>query len=248
MSNESNLVSHEGRYSLVSLPDGWTGKISGKSRVISSFGNAEEYYIGKKIDISESASKRVLCFTTDNYMNIGIRSCLERMNNIRVRIVNKVQDAKLTVIKDTYDIAILTVSTNTDSGAILRMIMMLRKRNNQTYIMIVSEHDGHFFEKISKIWKGIWWIDSRESLSYFNASIEKLFMERNQLRNEFWDVLTNRQYETLKLLSFGHKISEVSKMMNVSIKTISQHKQQAFYKVGAHKKNQQAWILRAIRD
>ncbi|ROT45375.1 hypothetical protein CHR62_08395 [Pusillimonas sp. NJUB218] len=57
--------------------------------------------------------------------------------------------------------------------------------------------------------------------------------------------LTPRQYEVLVLLSRGHALKSVSRLLNISLGTTKAHTEAVYQRLGAHNRNEAVYIARA---
>lgn len=245
MDNSFNILSHEDRFSLVSLPGGWAGKTTESIKVLSSE-NTEEYYLSTFEKKTDMISRKFLLIGMDNYLNSGIRHCLVSEDNIRLKVIKSLRKNEIPSISGGVDVLIVTENIDLNAGCILQIISSLRKLNSRTKVMIVSHSSNSFFDTLAKNWKGIWNVNSTASISVFEDTLNAILNSDEICALPLESLFTCRQWQTLNLLAQGIGVSKAAGVMGISIKTVSLHKKQALSKMEAENKVYQAYIMNAV--
>lgn len=247
MNNSANILSHEDRFSLVTLPDSWAGKATGNIRVLST-GNTEEYYLSTFKKKPDMTSKEFLMIGMDNYLNSGVRHCLASHESIRLKVIKNLKKNEIPSVSGEVDVLIVTENIDFNAGCILQMISSLRELNSRTKVMIVSHGSYNFFNTLAENWKGIWNVSSTDSMSVFEDTLNALMNGDEIFAPPLESLFTCRQWQTLNLLSQGIGVTKAAAMMGISVKTVSLHKKLALAKMEAENKVYQAYVINAVNN
>lgn len=246
MDKPVNLLIHEDRFSLATLPDGWTGLVDGNSRIILN-NDTEEYFLSLEKKFIADQVKNLTLFSGDNYMSMGLRRILENVNNIRLRVENAPGMKSTKYNFDNCEMIILVESEMLKAVDIINLTTLIRKNNDMIRIIVVAEESYVFFNRLSKIWNGFVTVNSRTSLQLMEKTIKDV-LKTNIIASKIESVFTSRQWRTLSLLALGLNMSIVGHIMKVSEKTVSLHKKQAFERIGINNRVHQAWLMNAIKS
>ena len=245
MENSANILSHEDRFSLVTLPDSWAGKATGNIRVLSSE-NTEEYYLSTFKKKTDMTSKEFLMIGMDNYLNSGVRHCLASHESIRLKVIKNLKKNEIPSVSGKVDVLIVNENIDFNAGCILKIISSLREFNSRTKVMIVSHGSYNFFNTLAENWKGIWNVSSTDSMSVFEDTLNALMNGDEIFAPPLESLFTCRQWQTLNLLSQGIGVTKAAAMMGISVKTVSLHKKLALAKMEAENKVYQAYVMNAV--
>ena len=136
----------------------------------------------------------------------------------------------------------------------LETIRRIRREFPEMKILVLTQYDDkdHVFPAIqagangfigktaasSELASGIRAVFAGES--YLSPSIARLFVEdyqrvaANEDRDDPYELLTDRERETLKLVVEGYKIQQIAEMLTITPKTVEGHKTNLMNKLGIH--------------
>lgn len=246
MNKTINLLSHEDRFSLATLPDGWTGIVNGNTRVLSS-SEANEYFFSSEKKFDASSIKKIVMISPDNFMNSGIRSVLENIKNIRLKVTTAIEDKKNSLASGNCDLLILVECENLRAVDIINYIILNRNDNEFLHIIVLAEESYEFFDHLSDKWGGFVTIHCQVLPQSLEEAVNEMLRSQYnypKFENEF----TQRQWNTLSLLSHGLNLAAAGHVMGISEKTVSLHKKKAFKRISVRHKCHQAWLMNAIQN
>ena len=244
MNQISNLLSHEDCYSLVTLPGGWPGEVKGHIRIIREDINTESFY-SLSVKNVKAIQHKILLISNNNYLVSGVRFCLEAIPDIRFRKSSLYDNVNGQVDEYAPDLVILTAQSPNDCGFVIHCLLVLQKINPKIKVVVLT-NDGWLTDILSVKWKNFYCINYSDEPSSFIMKIGEILNLDDSVKINPLDVLTSSQLRVLNMIADGLSMSEISKILNVSFKTISLHKKLALARLGMGTKLQQAWMIEAI--
>lgn len=213
----------------------------------------------------ENDKIRVLLADDHAVVRTGLRLIIDSQGDMTVigeaedglEAIQKVQEMQ-------PDIIVMDISMPGLGG--LEATRRIKREVPDAHVLILTMHDNEqfFFQslqagadgyvtKTAPEWELLTAIRSvHRGNCYLNASVTKLlvndYMERVKQgdRRSPYDLLTDRERETLHLVAAGHSNREIAEMLNISEHTVHNHRAHLMEKLGVH--NRLELLKYALRE
>jgi DNA-binding NarL/FixJ family response regulator len=205
--------------------------------------------------------KRILLADDHAIVRSGVRAMLETRDDIE--IVAEAEDGKQAIeliLKEKPDVAILDYSLPLLDG--LEVTRQVKTRGSTTEIVIFTMHDS---DRLADECFGCGakaFLLKSEPRALLNSAIEaaaahkplmagavaeKLIANRMERHGDGADAsLTPRERTVVRLISDGYSNKSMSRVLNLSVKTVETHRASAMHKIGA--KSTAALVRYAIKN
>lgn len=165
---------------------------------------------------------------------LGYQSFCETYENVSTSLVaNTIEDYKILLFCTDFDVAIvdpINPHTGLYHDAIFAFLEYFHHRYPDKPLILYSD-DAEFFDFYSYLYEHPWiMVDKKLPLSVLYEAIDRGARKSvGKLLGK--SLLTCKERVTLQLIMKGYKSSQVAKILNCSIKTVSSHKSNALKKI-----------------
>jgi DNA-binding NarL/FixJ family response regulator len=189
---------------------------------------------------------RILLVDDHPVVRRGIRTILsERFRDAFIAEAGDAQSASTNIEQAEWDVILLDVSLPGRSG--LDLLKHLRRSNPRLPVLIVSMHPVAQFAQRALGAGALGYLTKDSSPEEFVAAIEHVRRGRRYVGPESsasspvletkvdqapHDALSDREYQVLRLIGSGRTVSDISRALGLSVKTISTYRTRALDKLG----------------
>jgi DNA-binding NarL/FixJ family response regulator len=189
---------------------------------------------------------RILLVDDHPVVRQGIRTILtERVHDAEVGEASSAADALMQVSTGTWDLVMTDISLPGESG--LDLIKQIRDRHPDLPTLVVSVHPAAQFARRAMRAGAIGYLTKDSAPEAFVAAIEQVQRarqaepadgrsthaegkERRTATPHEW--LSDREYQVMRLMGSGRTVSEISRQLGLSVKTISTYRARTLEKLG----------------
>lgn len=189
---------------------------------------------------------RILLVDDHPVVRHGIRTILmERMHDAEVGEAGSAADAMTQMGNGAWDLVMTDISLPGESG--LDLIKHLKDRHPSVPTLVVSVHPAEQFARRAIRAGAAGYLTKDSAPEEFVAAIEQVQRGRRypgrdgaegkpapkaRTGNAPHEWLSDREYQVLRLIGSGRTVSEISRQLNLSVKTISTYRARTLEKLG----------------
>ena len=188
---------------------------------------------------------RILLVDDHPVVRHGIRTILmERMQDAEVGEAASAADALTEVGKGTWDLVMTDISLPGESG--LDLIKQIRDRHPGLPTLVVSVHPAEQFARRAIRAGAAGYLTKDSTPEAFVTAIEQVQRSRQAGNAETrpapatrsrtaatpHEWLSDREYQVMRLIGSGRTVSEISRQLGLSVKTISTYRARTLEKLG----------------
>jgi DNA-binding NarL/FixJ family response regulator len=185
---------------------------------------------------------RILLVDDHPVVRHGIRTILmERMDGAEVGEASTAADALDQIQHSPWDLVMTDISLPGASG--LDLIRQLREQHPSVPALVVSVHPAEQFAQRAISAGAAGYLTKDSPPEAFLAAIEKVqaggpFVapvgdpSANTEASTAHEWLSDREYQVLRLIGSGRTVSQISRQLGLSVKTISTYRRRALEKLG----------------
>jgi DNA-binding NarL/FixJ family response regulator len=185
---------------------------------------------------------RILLVDDHPVVRHGIRTILmERLDGAEVGEASTAADALDQIQHSPWDLVMTDISLPGASG--LDLIKQLREQHSGVPALVVSVHPAEQFAQRAISAGAAGYLTKDSPPEAFLAAIEKVQAggayvapvadtAANTEASTAHEWLSDREYQVLRLIGSGRTVSEISRQLGLSVKTISTYRRRALEKLG----------------
>jgi len=189
---------------------------------------------------------RILLVDDHPVVRRGIRTILtERFDDAVVAESGDAPEALREVRGSPWDVVLIDISLPGPSG--LDLIKQLHRDYPGLPLVVVSMHPAAQFARRALTAGALGYLTKDSAPDEFVSAIDHARTGRRYVgpdddaRGDEWrdraasmphDVLSDREYQTLRLLGSGQTVSEIAKALNISVKSVSTYRARVLEKLG----------------
>ncbi|CAI1564941.1 transcriptional regulator RcsB [Serratia quinivorans] len=177
---------------------------------------------------------RIALLESCQISRLGYQAFCETYEDVSTSLVaNSIEDYKALLFCHDFDVAIvdpINPKTGLYHDDIFAFLEYFHQRYPEKPLILYSD-DAEFFDFYSYLYKHPWiMVDKKSPLFELYAAITN---DDNRRPGQLFGkpLLTCKERVTLRLIMKGYKSSQVAKILNCSIKTVSSHKSSALKKI-----------------
>ncbi|HYM22481.1 MAG TPA: response regulator transcription factor [Vicinamibacterales bacterium] len=189
---------------------------------------------------------RILLVDDHPVVRFGIRHILvDGLKDVSIGEASDAAQAAVSLLRSEWDVVVLDVSLPGMSG--IDILKNIRRERPELPVLMLSMHPAAQFERRALAAGATGYISKDTAPTELVKAIEEIRRGRRyvggkgeptggaaQAPNVLHDLLSDREYQVLRLIGSGKMVSEIASSLGLSVKTVSTYRMRLLEKMGMH--------------